>query len=107
MSESVKGRSINIQPSDLIRILRLQDDTSYDLVSRSWRLLFDLLCYLKDGAQITSSMVTWTKVGDDHFIVSDGNKSLSFNVTPETDPDIVFQEIADAIAESQNIRLPI
>jgi hypothetical protein len=101
------GKSSNIQPADIIRMLKLQNDEEYDLVSKSWRLLFDLLCYLKDGAQITSSMVTWTKVGDESFIANSGDNTLSFNITPETDPDIVFQEIADAVAESQNIRLPI
>jgi hypothetical protein len=101
------GKSINLQPADIIRLLRLQNDEQYDLVSKSWRLLFDLLCYMKDGAQITSSMVTWTKVGDGNFLATVGDNTLSFSVTPETDPDIVFQEIADAIAESQSIRLPI
>ena len=106
MSET-EGRSINIQPADIIKMLRLQTDEEYDLVNKSWRLLFDLLCYMKDGTQISSSLVTWTKVGDDKFIASTCEKSVSFDVSPETDPDIVFQEIADAVAESQSIRLPI
>jgi hypothetical protein len=105
--EAPQGRSINIQPSDLIKMLHLETDESYDLVSKSWRLLFDLLCCMRDGAQITSSMVIWTKIGDSQFTVSSGDKSLSFEVTPEIEPDIVYQEIADAIAESQSIRLPI
>jgi hypothetical protein len=99
-------RSINIQPADIMKMLSLTEE-QYDLVNKSWRLLFDLLCYMKDGTQITSSLVVWTKVGEDKFIASMGEKSVSLDINPETDVDVIYQELADAISASNNIRLPI
>jgi len=99
--------TINIQPKEIKKLLEIKSEKDYDLVLKAYKLLFDLLCYAKDGSSFVTGMVTWVKCSDDEIVVSNGKKSVVLKVKPETQPEVLFQELAEAVGKSFEIILPV
>lgn len=99
--------SINIQPKDIRKMLRVENDEDYELVLKTLRFMFDILCYAKDGSTINTGMVSFVKCSDDEFYVQDEDRTYQFKIIPETQTEVIFQELAEALSRSAEIILPV
>ena len=102
-----REKHMSIQPCDLMKMLNIQNDRDFDLVTKSCRLLFDLLCYLGEGSELVVSNVKFVKTSNVEVLASDGIKGVSFEVKPDTDIQRVLEELIDAASEVSGIKLPI
>lgn len=96
-----------LQPSDVRRFLNIQTDEEYNLVVKSWRFLFDFLFAAKDGTQIVSNLVQFTKCGDLNLLLSSNDgRQLELEFNPNIDELVMFDEILGAINDLGIIKLP-
>jgi hypothetical protein len=98
---------MSLQPDDLIRILGLQGEKDYEIVSKAYRLLFDILCYLGAGSELVTNSVKFIKVSETEVLATDGIKSTAFEVRPDEDVQRVFQDLMDAVADTGSVKLPL
>jgi hypothetical protein len=96
-----------IQPKDLITILGLQGDKDYELVSKAYHFLFDILCYLGTGSELVTNSVKFVKVTETEVIVSNDEKSAAFQIKPDEDVQRILQDLLDVVADSGVVKLPI
>lgn len=96
-----------LQPSDVRRFLNIQTDEEYELVVKSWRFLFDFLFAVKDGTQIVSNLIQFTKCGDLTVLAasSDG-RQLELEFNPKIDELVMFDEILGVVNDLGIIKLP-
>lgn len=81
-------------------------DKDYEIVTKSWRYLFDFLKAANDGTQIISGLVKFTKCGEDSFLAEYQNEQLQFEFEPSIDRDDLFEEILGLIKESKIVKIP-
>jgi hypothetical protein len=96
-----------LQPEDVRRILNITDDAEYELVVRSWRFLFDFLYSAKDGTQVISNLVQWTKCGNLGVLVTSNDyRQMELEFAPEIGLDNLFEEIMGVVEDSGIVKLP-
>lgn len=98
---------MSIQPHDLIRILGLQGEKDYELVSKAYRFLFDVLCYLGTGSELITNSVKFVKTSQIETMATDDVKTTAFQVNPDEDVQRVLQDLMDAVSDAGIVKLPI
>jgi hypothetical protein len=74
---------------------------------RSYRFLFDILCYLKEGGQVTTGIVTLTKYSDQDVLLTDGEQTVAVKVDVDIKSDMMFEEFSEAISRASEIVIPV
>lgn len=100
-------KSLTMQPTDIKRILQIKNEEEFELVIKAYRFLFDILCYLKEGGNITTGIVTWTKYSDSEVIATDNESNVIFKTSVDFKSDIMFEELSDAISKASEIVIPV
>lgn len=96
-----------LQPSDVRRFLNIQTDGEYELVVKSWRFLFDFLFAAKDGTQIVSNLIQFTKCGESVLMVNnDDGRQVEIEFNPKIDELVMFDEILGVVNDLGIIKLP-
>lgn len=96
-----------LQPSDVRRLLNIQTDSEYELVVKSWRFLFDFLFAAKDGTQIVSNLIQFTKCGDLNILMtSEDGRQVEIEFNPKIDELVMFDEILGVVHDLGIIKLP-
>ena len=96
-----------LQPKDLRRVLGIKNDADYNLVVKSWRFLFDFLYAVKDGTQIVSNLVNFTKCENFSVLVSsEDGRQLELEFNPNIDEDDLFEEFLGVLDDTKIVRLP-
>jgi hypothetical protein len=95
-----------LQPSDIRNILGVKTDEEFDLILKSWRFLFDFLFAAKDGTQINSNLVKFTKCGNLGVLASCGDRNTELEFKPTLDKDDLFDEILGVISDNKIVKLP-
>jgi hypothetical protein len=95
-----------LQPSDIRNILGVKTDEEFDLILKSWRFLFDFLFAAKDGTQINSNLVKFTKCGNLGVLASCGDRNIELEFNPVIDKDDLFDEILGVISDNKIVKLP-
>jgi hypothetical protein len=98
---------MSLQPTDLIRILGLQGEKEYEIVSKAYRFLFDVLCYLGTGSELVTNSVRFVKVSETEVLATDDIKGTAFEVKPDDNVQRVLQDLMDAVADTGSVKLPL
>lgn len=95
-----------LQPADIRAIIGIKTDEEFDLVLKSWRFLFDFLFAAKDGTQLQSNLVRFTKCGNLGLLASCGDKNIELKFDSNIDQDDLFDEIIGIIEDNKIVKLP-
>lgn len=96
-----------LQPKDIRRVLGIRNDADYEMVVKSWRFLFDFLYAAKDGTQIISNLVNFTKCENVSVLVSNTDgRQLELEFNPNIDEDDLFEEFLGVLDDTKIVRLP-